>query len=114
METATGEGDIPQGEGERERGREGGREGGRGGRKDWEKEGERKGGKEGRKGMGEGGREGEGRRREGWRKNVQKNNLVPLLTHEERLGNIFRKLKNRQPPGIEPGTSNCSCQCSTT
>ena len=67
----------------RERGREGG--------KDWEKEGERKGGKEGRKGMGEGGREGEGRRREGWRKNVQKNNLVPLLTHEERLGNIFRE-----------------------
>ena len=81
---------------EREGGREGRigrrREGGREGGKDWEKEGERKGGKEGRKGMGEGGREGEGRRREGWSKNVQKNNLVPLLTHEERLGNIFREL----------------------
>ena len=67
----------------RERGREGGREGG----KDWEKEGERKGRKEGRNGMGEG-----GEKEEGWSKNVQKNNLVPLLTHEERLGNIFREL----------------------
>ena len=44
------------------------------------------------RGVGEGGREGEGRRRDGWRKNVQNNNLVPLLTHEERLGNIFREL----------------------
>ena len=75
METATREGDIPQGEGERE----GGREGGIRRRRERGREGKR------------GGREGEGRRREGWRKNVQKNNLVPLLTHEERLGNIFRE-----------------------
>ena len=34
--------------------------------------------------------------------------------HEERLGNILENCeKPRQPPGIEPGASDFSCQCST-
>ena len=40
---------------------------------------------------------------------------VHVQVHDEKAQEYsYRTVKNRQPPGIEPGASDFSCQCSST